>query len=205
MPVRKILHAAFAAAAFYAGLQLGPVPRAEPDDWRAEASPEDARRLARINHAWREGLKQARQDHRPGLASLGLLVEPKAALRGSRPEPGGYYCRTVKLGSPGGEGPAFAAYDWFRCEVEQGPGGELLLEKTTGSQRPWGRLYEDGARRLVYVGAVAWAPEGAPAAYGRDVARDQIGAFERLGEGHYRLVLPWSKQESVLDLIELRR
>ncbi|MFC3076728.1 DUF4893 domain-containing protein [Phenylobacterium terrae] len=197
MPVKKTIHAACAAAAFYAGIQLGPVARAEPDDWRAEASAEDARRLARIDQAWSEALRQARRNHRPGLASLGLLVEPKAALRGSRPAAGAYYCRTVKLGSPGGDGPAFAAYDWFRCEVEEGPGGELLLEKTTGSQRPWGRLYEDNAKRLVYVGGQA--------GYGRDPAQDQIGAFERLGEDHYRLVLPWSKQQSILDLIELRR
>ncbi|HEX2561359.1 DUF4893 domain-containing protein [Phenylobacterium sp.] len=198
MPVKKTIHAALAVAAFYAGIQLGPVARAEPDDWRAEASPEDARRLARIDQAWSEGLRQARQGgHRPDLANLGLLVDRKAALRESRPEPGAYYCRTVKLGSPGGRGPAFAAYEWFRCEVEEGPGGELLLEKITGSQRPWGRLYEDGARRLVYVGGQA--------GYGHDPAHDQIGAFERLGEDHYRLVLPWSKQASVLDLIELRR
>lgn len=198
MPVKRTIHAAFAAAAFYAGIQLGPVARAEPDDWRAEASPEDARRLARIDQAWREGLRQARQGgHRPDLANLGRLVDRKAALRGSRPEPGAYHCRTVKLGSPGGRGPAFAAYDWFRCNVEEGAGGELLLEKTTGSQRPWGRLYEDSAKRLVYVGGQA--------GYGHDPAQDQIGAFERLGEDHYRLVLPWSKQEAVLDLIELRR
>lgn len=204
MPAKRTIHAALAAAAFYAGIQLGPVARAEPDDWRAEASEDDARRLARIDNAWREGLRQARQSgHRPDLANLGPLVEPNAALRGSRPAAGGYYCRTVKLGSPGGGGPAFAAYDWFRCEVEEGPGGELLLEKTTGSQRPWGRLYDDGARRQVYVGAVSWSGGHAP--YGRDPAHDQIGAFERLGPDHYRLVLPWSKQESVLDLIELRR
>lgn len=204
MPVKRTIHAAVAAAAFYAGIQLGPVPHAEPDDWRAEASADDTRRLARIDHAWREGLRQARQGgHRPELANLGLLVEPKAALRGSRPQPGAYYCRTVKLGSPGGDGPAFAAYDWFSCNVEEGPGGELLLEKTTGSLRPWGRLYADGARRQVYVGAVSWS--GDHPAYGRDAAQDQIGAFERLGQDHYRLVLPWSKQESVLDLIELRR
>lgn len=199
MRVKRTIHAAFAAAAFYAGIQLGPVPRAQPDDWRAEANDDDARRLARIDHAWSEGLRQARQHgHRPGLASLGLLVEPRAGLRGSRPSAGAYYCRTVKLGSADGRGAAFAAYDWFRCNVEEAPGGELLLEKTTGSQRPWGRLYPDGQRRHVYMGAVS-------APYGRDPARDQIGAFERLGEDHYRLVLPWSKQEAVLDLIELRR
>lgn len=203
MPVKRAIHAAVAAAAFYAGIQLGPVARAEPDDWRAHAHPEEAKRLARIDHAWREGLRQARLGgHRPDLANLGVLVEPKAALRGSRPAAGAYYCRTVKLGSPGGHGPAFAAYGWFRCEVEEGPGGELLLEKTTGSQRPWGQLYEDGARRLVYVGQVSWSPDRPLA---RQEDRDQIGAFERLGEDHYRLVLPWSKQESVLDLIELRR
>src|SRR5690606_2569320 len=127
MPVKRTIHAACAAAAFHVGIQVGPVPRAQPDDWRAEASDDDAQRRARIDHAWREGLKQARQHHRPGLASLGLLVEPEAALRDSRPEPGSYYCRTIKLGSADGRGAAFAAYDWFRCEIEEAAGGELVL------------------------------------------------------------------------------
>jgi hypothetical protein len=206
MPAKKAFHAALAAATFYVGLQISPATHAAPDDWRAEASDEDVQRLARIDEAWSEALGQARRGgHRPGLAAMGVLVEPDAGLTRSRPEAGDYHCRTVKLGSPEAGGATFAAYRWFRCKVELAPGGEVILHKTSGSQRPWGRLYPDNPRRLVYVGAVSWGADEGPAVYGRDPARDQIGAFERLGQGHYRLVIPWSKQESVLDLIELRR
>lgn len=206
MPARRVFHAALAAAAFYVGLQISPASHAAPDDWRAEASQADIARLSRIEEAWSQALGQARRGgHRPELADLGVLVEPGAGLARSRPEAGEYYCRTVKLGSPEAGGATFAAYRWFRCRVELAPGGEMILHKTTGSQRPWGRLYPDSPRRQVYVGAVSWGADGGPAVYGRDPARDQIGAFERLGAGHYRLVIPWSRQESVLDLIELRR
>ncbi|WP_374577078.1 DUF4893 domain-containing protein [Phenylobacterium sp. J367] len=51
---------------------------------------------------------------------------------------------------------------------------------------------------------MAWGTEGR-AAYGRDPERDQVGVVERIGERTWRLVLPFPKQESTLDLIELRR
>jgi hypothetical protein len=205
MPARRLFHAALAAAVFYVGVQISPAPYAAPDDWRSEASSADAERLARIDEAWQLALGQSRRGgHRPELSALGDLVSRDAALAGPQPEAGAYHCRTVKLGNPDAGGPTFAAYGWFRCEVEEAPGGELILHKTTGSQRPWGKLYRDSKWRHVYVGAVSWGGEEDQQVYGRDPERDQIGAFERLGPGHYRLVIPWSRQESVLDLIELK-
>lgn len=183
-----------------AGLLVSGTALAASADWRQDATQADASRLARLDAAWREALDEARQADRNGVRALGALLDPKASLTRPEPTPGSYRCRTVKLGSLSG----FTPYGWFRCRVELTPGGDLRLAKTTGSQRPSGHLYPQSRKRLVFLGAVAWGDEG-PGRYGRDPERDQIGAFERIGHNRYRLLLPWPKQESKLDIIELRR
>lgn len=174
-------------------------------DWRQDARPDDAARIARLDEAWAEALAEAGRKNPGELKSLGALADPEAELDRPHLPPGDYRCRTVKLGSgSGGAGPGMTAYDWFRCQVELSPGGDLTLRKVTGSQRPMGNLYPEAARRLVYLGAVAWGDE-APAAYGRDPERDQAGVLQRIGPRRWRLALPYPRQESTLDLIELRR
>jgi hypothetical protein len=187
-----------------AAMAAGPASAASAE-WRRDASPDDVRRLERIDQAWTQALRAAPGGSPAKLKALGALADPEAALP-SRPEPtpGTYRCRTVKLGPGGGSGAGLTAYGWFTCKVALSPGGDLTLTKTTGSQRPMGHLYPDSRRRLVYLGAVAWGQEG-PAVYGRDPERDQIGVVERIGPQRWRLVLPFPKQESTLDLIELRR
>jgi hypothetical protein len=174
--------------------------------WRAEASPDDVNRLQRLERAWAQALRQARRGGGSAeLKALGVLAQPDAALPRPHPAPGDYRCRTVKMGlKMGGEGSGVLPYGWFQCRVELTPGGDLRLAKTTGSQRPGGHLYPETSRRLVYLGAAAWGDER-PIPYGRDPERDQIGVFERIGPQRYRLVLPFPKQESTLDIIELRR
>lgn len=183
------------------GLLLSGAAAAASGDWRSDATKADADRLEHLDRAWRAGLAEARKADARGLRALGALADPKAGLARPQPTPGDYRCRTIKLGSISG----FIAYDWFRCRVELTPGGDLLLAKTTGSQRPSGNLYPDTAKRLVFLGAVVWGRDEGPGRYGRDPERDQIGAFERIGPNRYRLLLPWPKQESKLDIIELRR
>ena len=138
---------------------------------------------------------------------LAALVDPNAALPGRlQPAPGTYRCRTIKLGRrTEGEGLAYVAYPFFACSVELTPGGDLILTKTTGSQRTRGLLYPDSDRRLVYVGAQAWGDEADFPDYGRNRERDQVGVLERIGDQRWRLVLPWPKQEAKLELLEIVR
>lgn len=177
------------------------------DDWRAVAAPADASLLGRLDQAW--SLARAEAEAR-GFAdeveSLGVLVDPNAGQAGRlQPPPGDYRCRTVKLGAREAQGLAYVAYPAFRCRVELTPGGDLILEKTTGSQRTRGLLYPDTDRRLVYVGAQAWGDETGFPAYGAQAERDQLGVFERIGPHRWRLVIPFPKQESKLDILELTR
>ncbi|HJV41462.1 DUF4893 domain-containing protein [Caulobacter sp.] len=174
-------------------------------DWRADADRADIRRLERLDEAWDAALSQARdRGHARELRALGALVDPRVALARPQPTPGAYRCRMIKLGSQGA-GPGLVAYGWFRCRVMLTPGGDLLLEKVTGSQRQAGTLYPEASRRLVFLGAAAWGSGEGRARYGRDPERDQVGVFERVGASRYRLALPWPRQESTLDLLELRR
>lgn len=175
-------------------------------DWHAVASSADASRLGRLAQAWRLGRAEAEdKGFAAEVEALGPLVDPNAGQTGRlQPPPGAYRCRSIKLGAHGPGGPGYRDHPFSRCIIELTPGGDLILTQATGSQRTRGRLYPDTDRRLVFVGAQARGPEetGYPT-YGQRPERDQIGVLERVGSRRWRLVLPWPKQESKLEILEL--
>ena len=177
-------------------------------DWRQVVSPADAANLGRLDQAWRLGRAEAEEaGFAQQVEALGPLVDPNAGQAGRlQPAPGTYRCRTINLGSKGEGGLAYLAYPYFRCTIELTPGGDLILTKTTGSQRTRGLLYPDTDRRLIFVGAEAWGMDetGWPD-YGDQSIRDQVGVFERIGSDRWRLVLPWPKVDSKLEILELVR
>jgi len=177
-------------------------------DWRQVASTADAANLGRLDQAWRLGRAEAEdRGFAAQVEALGPLVDPNAGQAGRlQPAPGTYRCRTVKLGSKAEGGLAYVAYPFFRCTVELTPGGDLILTKTTGSQRTRGLLYPDTDNRLIFVGAQAWGMDetGFPA-YGAQPERDQVGVFERIGPERWRMVVPWPRVESKLEILELVR
>ena len=173
-------------------------------DWRGIVTAPDRDRYSRRDAAWSLALQQARRQPGSGdLTSLGDLIERDAARSSVAPPPGDYRCRTVKLGSQGGEtGLGFVVYSWFDCRIEQTPRG-LKFSKTTGSQRPSGLLFPEDARQMVMLGSIALAAEPPANSYGQRPDRDIVAVLERIGEARWRLVLPWPQNESNLDLIEL--
>ena len=176
-------------------------------DWRGPVTAVDRDRYQRLGAAWDLALGQARSQAGSGdLRGLGELIDPDAARPGVTPPAGNYRCRTVKLGRRvEGQGLAYVAYPYFACSVELTPGGDLVLTKTTGSQRLRGLLYPESDRRLVYVGAQAWGDETTYPAYGQNRERDQVGVLERIGDARWRLSIPWPKQEAKLELLEIVR
>lgn len=177
-------------------------------DWRQVASAADASSLGRLDQAWRLGRAEAEdRGFAAQVEALGALVDPNAGQAGRlQPAPGAYRCRTIKLGSnrPGGLG--YLEYPWFRCTVELTPGGDLILTKTTGSQRTRGLLYPDTDNRLVFIGAQALGEDETTfPQYGQQAVRDQVGVFERIGSSRWRLVIPWPKVDSKLEILELTR
>ena len=182
------------------GPGAGPVLR----DWRGIVTAADRDRYNRIDAAWSLALQQARRQRGSGdLASTGDLIDPDAARPSVAPPPGDYRCRTVKLGSQGGEeGLGYVVYGWFACRIEQTPNG-LKFVKTTGSQRPAGLLFPENDRQMVMLGSMALAEEPPANSYGQRPERDLVAVLERIGERRWRLVIPWPQYESNLDLIEL--
>lgn len=179
------------------------------DQWRTVANAEDQDRIARLDQAWATALREADREYGAMIDAKGMLLVPKAALAGNlQPGPGAYRCRTIKVGSMDGKGLPYVEYPWFKCSVELTPGGDLILTKTTGSQRSRGLLYPDAENpnRLIFIGAQAWGMDekGFPT-YGQMPERDQVGVFERIGVERWRLVLPYPKQESKLDVLELKK
>lgn len=175
--------------------------------WKTVATAEDQDRIARLSAAWEAALAEADQDHGAEIDALGLLGAPDGGRTGGlQPAPGGYRCRTIKIGAKGEGNLDYVAYPWFTCTVDLTPGGDLILTKTGGSQRTRGLLYPDSDKRLIYVGAQAWGSDetGYPA-YGQRAERDQVGVFERIGVERWRLVLPWPKQEAKLEVLELKK
>lgn len=199
-----------AALALGACASIPPPPPPPPGesgalrDWRGIVTAPDRDRYSRRDAAWSLALQQARR--RPGsgdLSALGELIEPDAARPSVAPPPGDYRCRTVKLGSQGGEdGLGYVVYGWFACRIETTPNG-LKFSKLTGSQRPGGLLFPENDRQMVMLGSLALAEEPAANSYGRRPDRDLIAVLERIGGRRWRLVIPWPQAESNLDLIEL--
>ncbi|MGH7018548.1 MAG: DUF4893 domain-containing protein [Brevundimonas sp.] len=189
-----------------------PPPPSAPDapsgavlsDWRGVITAADRDRYQRRDAAWTLALQQAKRQPGSGdLSSLGDLINPDAARPSVTPPVGNYRCRTVKLGSQGGEGGlGYVVYGWFACRIEQTSAG-LKFSKLTGSQRPSGLLFPENDRHMVFLGSMSLASEPAARSYGLRPDRDMVAVVERIGERRWRLVIPWPANESNLDLIEL--
>ncbi len=182
-----------------------PVAQVSPlQEWRRVASAADADAIRRTGLAWAAALAQAKAaGHKDEIASEKELLKPNAALARPAPTPGSYSCRMIKLGRSGRRGPAFEKFKPFFCYVEV-EGDLLTIVKQTGSQRPAGRLWTDeNPRRLIYLGSLALGDEESPRAYGEDKSRDMAGVLERVAPFRWRLVIPWPRGTSKLDLFEL--
>lgn len=178
-------------------VSAAPVP-----DWRRVATDADRTRLAQWRTAFVDGLAQARaRGHAPEIAREGRLLEPDAAMAGGRPPPGDYRCRVIKLGAKGKSDLAYVTYPAFTCRIDD-EGGIATFRKTTGSQRPVGVIL-DGGHKLIFLGTLVLGDEKRAIDYGRDAERDMVGAIENLGDGRWRLILPYPRYESVMDVIEL--
>lgn len=170
--------------------------------WQTLATPADRERLRHWRRAWEQALPKARAADRKAIAAEPLLFDPDRALPGALPPQGKYRCRTFKLGGQGTAMRDFTAYPWFECRV--GDEGEVKsLHKATGSQRPTGLLFTDGDTRAVFLGTLVLGDETSPLRYGVDANRDIIGYVERIGDRRWRLVLPYPRFESLLDVVEL--
>lgn len=178
-------------------------PAAAPLDWRTVATLADRERLRKWRSVWLDALAGARASGAgPAIAAQGELLVPDVSLADPLPPPGSYRCRVFKLGAKSRGMRDFTAYPHFSCRIER-DGALLRFEKTSGSQRPVGRIFPGIAGRPVFLGTLMLGDETRPIAYGRDVDRDMAGFVDRVEQRRWRLVLPLPAFESLVDVIEL--
>ena len=172
-------------------------------DWHRVATDRDRERLRTWRDAWVTALAKV---HAAGqtaaLAAQGPLFDPDHALDGAAPPPGRYRCRVFKLGGNGAGMRDFTAYPPYECRITD-EGEASSLYKIGGSQRPVGLLFPDGSGRQIFLGTMMFGDETKPIDYGHDDGRDMAGYIDRVGEKRWRLVLPYPKFESILDVVEL--
>lgn len=170
--------------------------------WQSVATDADRQRIRNWHRAWDEALPLARKADARAIAGDALLFDPDRALPDPTLPAGRYHCRTFKLGSAGTAVRDFTAYPPFDCTVSD-EGEVKSLHKVTGSQRPTGLIFPNVPGRSIFLGTLILGDETAPLRYGLDPDRDMIGYIERIAARRWRLVLPYPRFESKLDVIEL--
>ena len=202
-----------ALAAFAAGctdLNKQPVQAAatpaqptKTEVWQGIANPADRDRLANVSGAWAAGLAAARKNFATAIRDEGILLREDAGQVRPAPTPGSYSCRVITLGATARGKPALERFKPFFCYVQL-EGEILTIVKQTGSQRPAGRLWDDdNCRRMIFLGSLALGSEDEVRAYGDDPKRDMAGIFERIAPFVWRLVIPWPRDGSKLQVFEL--
>lgn len=176
------------------------------DVWQAVIRADDRGRLSRLSDAWTQAQADiATAGAGAAQAALGPVADPARTSAAALPAAGPAQCRIIRLGwRQGGDRtvPPVQAEAWAPCTLAA-DGIVLRLETAPGPQRFAGTLYPD-VDRLVFLGSIALAGEPGRLRYGEDRDRDQLGVLTALGDGHWRLALPWPRWSARLVLIEIR-
>lgn len=168
---------------------------AQQADWRRVATPPDRERIRQWRNAWRGALAEVRASGLADRLRDPALFDPDRVTEGAVPPPGPYRCRTFRLGGIR----VFAAIDPVGCRVAE-DGGFAMTE---GAMRIGGRFYRDTEARAIFLGTTLLADERRSLRYGRDDRRDTAGLVERVGPSRWRLVMPYPRFGSTLDVVEM--
>jgi hypothetical protein len=173
--------------------------------WQDEASANDVKRLASLEESRSRGLSAAQSG--PDAALIHAVVDAAPVATSENALTGNWRCRTIRLGGM----TADVVYSWFRCRVSERDGG-LFFEKISGTQRLSGTLYPHESGGYVLLGALSAKGEpvhrysgSGPSAGAQATPDDVIGLLSSTGPSTARLELPWPMQESVFDVIEMKR
>lgn len=203
---RVVIFSLFLLAGCSAGRAApGPVTLSAPAaaNWRTVATADDRRRIREWRTAFTAALGQARAaGHAADIEREGALLEPDAAIAGARIPAGDYRCRVIKLGANGVGVGDFTRQPAFACRISD-EGEVSSFTKMSGSQRPVGLIFGNDSHRQIFLGTMMLGDERRALDYGRDADRDMAGAIEKIGPDRWRMILPYPRFESVMDVIEL--
>jgi len=162
-------------------------------------TPTDKARLEKYDETRKTALAEAKGGNAAEVAELDALLAKPLLSTPDFDLGGEWRCRTIKAG---GLSP-LVVYGWFKCRMND-DGSGWKLEKISGSQRTTGRFYDDGEKRLIYLGSFFVAGE-TPKPYGSGPESDQVGYAFRTGPAEWRIEFPSPQYESKLDILEFKR
>jgi len=113
---------------------------------------------------------------------------------------GDWYCRSIKVVRDAAFG-----FPYFNCRITRRD-GRLYFEKTSGTQRRAGWLFEDEGKRWVFLGALAYG-EDTPMAYsglpgGGDPSMDLVGVVVAGNAGQILAIFPESDAYELYELVK---
>ena len=160
----------------------------------------DNERLQNYDRTREEALKEAHDrtaDDQTAVLDQVVFAEPMSWQGFDMT--GEWRCRTIKAGGLA----QLVVYGWFKCRVTD-DGSGWTLEKLTGSQKTKGSFFDDGDKRLTYLGSFAVNADPFPK-YGSGPDSDQPGYAFRTGQNSFRIEFPAPRYESKLDILEFAR
>lgn len=177
-------------------------PAVADGDLAARMTARDKAKLADYEATRAKALAEARASGSAAdVATLDSIMSPAPiSVHGGVDLSGLWRCRTIKLGKTD---PRLIVYGWFNCRISEDGAGPWL-DKTTGSQRTKGLLYDASDTRMIYLGALYYSDEK-PRLYGADPQRDQAAYVYLLSKDRMRLEFPAPEYESLMDVLELKR
>lgn len=181
---------------------FGAASAQQSQDWRALITQNDSARLAGQAGNRSEIVAQARENGSvPDIRTMLRVLEPAALPIKRENIVGQWRCRSIQIGGD----PFVTPYGFFNCQIEDTING-LVIHKTTGSQRFFGRLFQDGGRSMIYLGAQYLPIDGLPpGVYGADAQKDQVGRLSRISRTELRLEMPRPQAGGDYEVIHLVR
>jgi hypothetical protein len=181
-------------------LSAGALPAFADGEFAKLITAADRQRMEKYDETRAAALAEAKAGGAVGdLAALDKVANAQPQSWSGFDMTGRWQCRTIKVG---GISP-LVVYGWFKCRVSD-DGSGWMLEKTSGSQRTKGRFFDDGDKRLTYLGSFYIAGDPVKP-YGGGPDSDQFGYVFRTGGKAFRIELPAPRYESKLDILEFRR
>ena len=172
-------------------------------DWHRVATRGDLRRLHDWRDAFMQGLAAARAaGFSRTIMSEGALLVPDGPVERVTLRAGQYRCRTIQLGARDRRSSAYVANPPFVCRVTDKGEAQGFVQQG-GMQRATGLLYGDSDRRRVFLGTLMLGDESRAMPYGQDDDRDVVGLLEQVGSARWRVILPYPRFESTVDVVEL--
>lgn len=159
----------------------------------------DHAKFAAFNLTRAKAIAAARKTGAPAdRAALEAALAAPVASANTRA--GDWQCRWMKLGGK----PALAVSEWSACRMNEDDGVGETLELPMGAKRMLGFFFDDGPKRLIFVGVIDAKPAGSPADLRRSPG-NRIGYAFSTGPKRMRIEFPKPDAATPFELLEVEQ